>query len=211
MPDERGPRVEPLPVRPARSLPIGRRAQVPAGKLEVVTTFLEMRSPPPPAGGHHRAEPLALIRANPPTVSYYRYLYEAVGSSWLWYERRLLDDAALAAIVEDPLVEVTVLYHRGSPAGYVELDTRVPGEVELAYLGLLPGHIGRGLGTYLLDWALGHAWDRGPERVWVHTCTLDHPAALATYQRAGFEPYDQQVALIDDPRRPGMMPPGRGF
>ncbi len=189
----------------------GQPAPLPPGKLEVVVTSLEMRSRPARPPLPPPALPLAVLRADPPTVAYYRFLYETIGGPWLWYERRLLDDQALRAIIEDPQVEVYVLYLRGSPAGYTELDRRRPGEVELAYLGLMPELTGRGLGPYLLDWAIETAWRSRPERVWVHTCNLDHPAALGLYQRAGFVPYRRERTLIDDPRREGAMPPGREF
>jgi GNAT superfamily N-acetyltransferase len=133
-------------------------------------------------------------------VSFYRYLYNTVGAPWLWYERRRLDDSTLGTIIDDPKVEVHVLYVNGVPAGYAELDRCSGHEVEIAYFGLVPDFIGRGLGRYLLDWTLNEAWREEPRRVWVHTCNLDHPVALAFYQRAGFAPYKQETVLIDDPR-----------
>lgn len=179
-------------------------APAPPGKLAVVVTYVEMHRRPAPSTVGRRAEPCAVLRAEAPTVSFYRFLYNTVGQPWLWYERRLLDDEMLHQAIMSPGVEIYVLYVRGVPAGYVELDRQRLGEVEIAYFGLMPEFIGRGLGPYFLDWAVGRAWDppqgNAPERVWLHTCTLDHPKALATYQRAGFEVYDRQEILIDDPR-----------
>jgi GNAT superfamily N-acetyltransferase len=183
-----------------------RPAELPAGKLEVVVTYLEMHQRPVPRPRPHRGERLALMRASRPTASYYRYLYETVGAPWLWYERRLLDDRALLRIVHDPGVDVEVLYVDGVPAGYFELDRRRLPEVELAYFGLAPEFIGRGLGGWLLDRAVEHAWVGEPSRVWVHTCTLDHPSALGVYQRAGFVPYRRASEIIDDPRQAGHLP-----
>jgi len=181
-----------------------------SGTIETVITFLEMRAAPrsprltPPAGK------LAFLRAEKPTLSYYRYLYNTVGEPWLWYERRALDDAALAATVHDPMVEIYVLYVDGVPAGFAELDRREAPEIELAYFGLIPEFIGRGLGKHLLHWAIEAAWSHAPERLWVHSCTLDHPKALAIYQRAGFLAYRQETKVFDDPRRTGLMPPEAG-
>jgi len=182
------------------------------GKIETLITSLEMlappASPPPPAP----RDGLSIQRAVRPTVSFYRYLYDTVGEDWLWYERRRLDDAALAAIVQHPAVEVFVLYAEGVPAGYAELDGRAlgaRGEVELAYFGLLPEFIGHRLGPWLLDWAVRRAWSLGPRRVWVHTCTLDHPGALAMYERAGFVQFKTEVEIADDPRAPRGGPPLR--
>ena len=155
--------------------------------LEVTITYLEMTAPPTrPTVPIPTLGKMALLRAERPTVSFYRYLYDTVGERWLWWDRRRLDDAALAAIIQDPLVEIYVLYVDGVPAGYAEVDRRKPDEIELAYFGLLPEFIGRGLGPFLLNWAIDTAWFHHPKRVWVNTCTLDHPKALQIYQRAGF-------------------------
>jgi GNAT superfamily N-acetyltransferase len=175
-------------------------------KLECIITYLEMRKPPRHPNilsGRHK---IALMRAKTPTVSFYRYLYNTIGEDWLWWERRALDDEALAAIIHDPKVEIFVLYYDGVPAGYVELDLRIDDEIEVAYFGLIPEFIGRGLGAYLLGWALDEAWQREPARVWVHTCNFDHPKAVAVYQRAGFTPYKQETTQIDDPRETGVLP-----
>jgi GNAT superfamily N-acetyltransferase len=199
MHDERdGDKVRPFPAagNPGSPAP----APLPPGKLEMVITYLEMRRAPPPRPLPRRAESLSILRARRPTVSYYRYLYDTVGGPWMWFERRRMDDATLAATVRDPRVGVHVMYVDGVPAGYAELDARTEGEIELAYFGLVPEFIGRGLGHYLLEWAVAKAWDGEPSRVWVHTCNFDHPAALAAYQRAGFLVYDQERRIIDDPR-----------
>jgi len=170
------------------------------GKIESVVTSLEMFAPPAGAPVPPPRGDLSIVQAVRPTVSFYRYLYDTVGEPWLWTDRRKLDDAELARVVQDPAVEVFVLHLAGVPAGYAELDARVAGEVELAYLGILPELIGQKLGPHLLDWALRRAWAQGPRRVWVHTCTLDHPSALAMYERAGFRVFKREVEMSDDPR-----------
>ena len=173
----------------------------------VTVTYLEMTSPDQRSAVPGFGEPVTILRAERPTISFYRYLYDTVGADWDWYERRRLPDEALAAIVHDDAVEVFVLYVRGVPAGYAELDRRVEGEVEIAYFGLIPDYIGRGLGPALLDWALERAWSYCPRRVWLHTCSLDHPKALAVYRSAGFEVYDREVVSVErellDPARRG--------
>ena len=170
------------------------------GTLRVTITYLEMHSRPGTEVRAPRLEHIAILQARQPTTSFYRYLYNHVGQQWLWYERRALDDNALLEIIHDPAVSIHVLYFDGVPAGYVELDGRIDREVELAYFGLLPEFIGRGLGPWLLSWALAAAWDRDPSRVWVNTCDLDHPKALLYYQKAGFVPYHQETLEIRDPR-----------
>ena len=163
----------------------------------VTVTYLEMTSPDQRRAPPDWAEPATIVRAERPTISFYRYLYNTVGADWDWYERRRLSDEALAAIVHDDAVEVFVLHVRGVPAGYVELDRRVEGEVEIAYFGLVPDYIGRGLGPCLLGWALERAWSYDPRRVWLHTCSLDHPKALSVYRRAGLEVYDRRALPVE--------------
>lgn len=170
--------------------------------LEVTTIYLQMLWPPR-AGQQEPPPPrddLVVMRADKPPIRFYRYLYDNVGAAWLWYERRLLGDEQLAAVIHDPAVEVNVLHAGGVPAGYAELDRRTPGQVELAYFGLMPEFIGQGLGGHFLRWAVKRAWVPGPDRVWVHTCSLDHPRALETYVAAGFHEYKRETSSIPDPR-----------
>lgn len=169
--------------------------------LTAVRTYLEMRErsrlfhPPRPAAQ------LAVLRAHPISVPFYRFLYNTVGAPWLWYERRQMSDEALTAHLNDPGIEVYVLYVGGQPAGFAELDKRaLPPDIELAYFGLLPEFIGRGLGPFFLKLMIDQAWQDNPERLWVHSCNLDHPKAIQLYQRAGFVPYRQESLVIDDPR-----------
>jgi len=175
--------------------------------IDVVITYLEMSAPPTrPSLPAPTGEKLALLRVEAPSVAFYRFLYEQVGDPLFWYERKLLSDAELQAIIDDPKVELYVPYVAGAPAGYVEIDRRPAPDVSLAYFGLMPGYIGRGLGWYLLNWAIDTAWSSGPQRLIVDTCTQDHVRALQTYQRAGFQPYRQERKAIIDPRLTGKTP-----
>ncbi len=159
-----------------------------------------------PAAHPPHGIPIALLRAHHPTVAFYRFLYNNVGADWLWYERRAMDDDTLAAIVQDDAVEVYVLYVAGVPAGFAELDRRDKPKIELAYCGLMPEFIGRGLGNYLLSTTIDIAWTYEPSRLWNHTNTLDHPRALPLYQQHGFTVYDQEQKIIPDPRLTGLIP-----
>lgn len=178
-----------------------------AGMLSCTVTSLEMTARPRvPAHPTPHGTHTALLRAHRPTVAFYRFLYDTVGEPWLWYERREMDDDTLAAIVRNDRVEIYVLYVGGVPAGYVELDRRQEPDIELAYFGLIPEFIGRGLGRYLLTAAIDIAWSYEPKRLWVHTNTLDHPGALPLYQRAGFKPFRREEKLVPDPRLTGVIP-----
>ncbi len=111
--------------------------------------------------------------------------------------RRYMPDEELAAIIEDRDVELMVLYVKGVPAGFAELDFRgLPDEADLAYFGLMPEFIGRKLGGWFLHWAVSELWSRGPESITVNTCTKDHPSALPMYQRIGFVPYSREESTL---------------
>jgi len=179
--------------------------------LDVTITFLEMTSRPtaPPRPMPVTGMPLSLVRLHNPTVGYYRYIQHTVGDPWLWFERRKMSDEQILDIITDEDVEIYVLSEGGVPAGFVELDFRdMPDEADIAYFGLMPDFIGKGLGPYLLDWAVHAAWDRdpAPKRLTVNTCTLDHPSALGAYQKAGFTPYAREEKKVPDPKKLGIIP-----
>lgn len=180
--------------------------------VDTVVTSLEMpERPTRPAAHPPPGLPTALVRARPPTVAFYRWLYARVGAQWTWIARRSMSDAELLATIDDPAVEIYVLHVGGVPAGYGEVDRRSgPDAVDLAYLGLLPEFIGRGHGSYLLDAVVDLAWSLGPcTRLRVRTCDLDHPRALGSYQKAGFRPVGQHTATLSDPRLVGLPLPDR--
>jgi GNAT superfamily N-acetyltransferase len=174
--------------------------------LEDVITYLEMLARPAGRRVPAPLEKLALMRAENCTVSFYRYLYSTVGEPWLWFERRLVGNAALARQIQKPTIEIFVLYVRGVPAGFFELDTAAPRETKLCYFGLIPDFIGRRLGPYLLQAAIDQAWSRPLNRFWLHTSTFDHPKALSTYQKAGFVVYARRPVSFEDPREHGILP-----
>ena len=180
--------------------------EVPGGMIAAVVTCLEMREPPelppvvPPPGTRLR-------HWKRPDPGRYRELYRAVGARWLWFSRLQLADEALRVILHDPAVEVRVVETDGRAVGLLELDARRFPEIELAFFGLVPDCTGRGYGRWLIGEAIRLAFARDPSRFWVHTCTLDHPAALPLYVRSGFAPYARYVEIAEDPRLTGLLPP----
>jgi GNAT superfamily N-acetyltransferase len=174
--------------------------------LEDTITYLEMLARPTGRRVPAPLEKLALMQAEACPVSFYRYLYDTVGEPWLWFERRMIGDLALAAQIGKPTIEIFVLYVRGVPAGFFELDTAAARETKLCYFGLIPDFIGRRLGPYLLQAAIDRAWSRPIDRFWLHTSTFDHPKALRVYQRAGFVVYARRAVTFDDPREHGLLP-----
>lgn len=177
---------------------------VPDGELAAVVTYLEMRRP---ADQPVPPSPLALKRVEVPQPEHYRTLFRLVGGPWLWFSRLIIDDPHLAEIIQHPKVELyAVVNESGREAGMLELDFRTGGECEFAFIGLVPELAGQGHGRWLLGEATRLAWREGVERVHVHTCSLDHPAALSAYRRVGFVPYKRAVERFPDPRVRGILP-----
>jgi GNAT superfamily N-acetyltransferase len=159
--------------------------------VDLTVYYLELLAPPrrfvpAPRNG------LAVLHVRSPSVAYYRFLYDAVGREYHWLSRRKLSDEELSTAIQNPRNELHVLHVDGSPAGFAELDRRQQDEIELLQFGLMADYIGQGLGKWFLQWTIDKVWSYAPKRFWLHTCTLDHPAALPTYQKAGFVLYQEK-------------------
>ncbi len=165
------------------------------GRLPVTITHLELsvadwtrRSVPPETA-------IAIVRDKAPTVALYRDLYDRVGRPWLWYERRLLSNAALGTLLACPSHELHIARHDDELVGYFELD----GE-EIVFFGLTLAYLGRRIGPWLLDQAIERGFARGAARLTLSTNTLDHPRALDTYRKAGFHVVRSETKQLQDPR-----------
>jgi GNAT superfamily N-acetyltransferase len=179
-------------------------SDVPLGKIAAVVTHLEMTARP-----SRRDDPPGawrLRKVEQPALDWYRDLYRRVGEEWLWFTRTRIDDADLASRINASGVEVHALVAGGRDEGLLELDFSEPGNCELVYFGVTAPLVGSGAGRYLMNRALELAWRADVRRVWLHTCTFDHPAALAFYERSGFRPFRRQIEVADDPRLDGTMP-----
>jgi GNAT superfamily N-acetyltransferase len=177
---------------------------IPNGKIAAIQTLLEMRARPAsrPDPPHVRA---SLRHVRPVDADWYLALYHCVGDDYLWYSRLTLSHEELAALFDDPNYDVYAVEQDGRDEGFLELDFRVPGDCEIRYFGLTAALIGTGAGRWLMNRAIEMAWSRPIKRFWVHTCTIDHPSALAFYRRSGFVPYERKLELADDPRIAGLI------
>ena len=155
----------------------------------VTTTYLEMHSPDELRPKRCHDPRFRVDEATTPQWQFNRFLYCAVGEHWRWVEKRSWTEQQWRNYVESDRLRTFAAYYDGSPAGYYELRRDDEKGVQIEYFGLLPDFVGRGLGGALLTSALEIAWAMKPARVWVHTCTLDHPAALANYQARGMKIY----------------------
>jgi ribosomal protein S18 acetylase RimI-like enzyme len=167
-------------------------------RTEVTRTYLQLESPDQlrgePAGPPLKVEPVAWCPA-----AFYRFLYREVGLAYHWLDRSGWTDEQIRAHLDSPRIRLFVLHEGGAPAGYYELQDHEDGSTEIAYFGLMPDYLGRGLGKALLVDAARRAWAGNPPRVWLHTCTLDDPAALPNYQARGFRPFKEEKYWADLP------------
>jgi GNAT superfamily N-acetyltransferase len=178
---------------------------VPPGEIATIVTSLQMLERPKPRP--MSPSNLRLDRWREPSPDRYRSLFRRVGEPWLWFSRLVMDEARLIAIIHDPAVEIyAVTDARGIELGLLELDFREAGQAELSFFGLVPELTGQGEGRWLMGHALALCWRKGIDRVWVHTCTLDHPKALGFYRAQGFVPYGRAVETFPDPRVIGVLP-----
>jgi GNAT superfamily N-acetyltransferase len=171
----------------------------PDGKISTQVSYLEMIKRPAglkvipiPANAH-------ILRAHHPRVEFYRYLYDQVGGTWTWTARKLMTDEKLSQLIHSPNTRIFVLYSSGDPAGYVEfVSDSSNGDVEILSFGLIPDYFGQGLGKFFVNWAIDYAWkELAPTRLWLHTCDLDHPAAMPTYLKAGFVKKHEKTEQVD--------------
>ena len=159
-------------------------------------TYLELRESPAPPTPRFGPERIAREQL---ALGEYLTLYRSVGESLRWDQRLRMPEADLAALLEGGSLKVYVLRNgHGLALGFCEFDRQAFPQVELKNFGLIPKAQGRGLGPWLLSVALREEWSVSPARIWLHTDTWDHPAAIRVYERAGFRVY----AVRDEPAGP---------
>ena len=174
---------------------------IPDGQVGAVVTYLEMTERPKPRP--LPAAPLRLERWRDPDPAKYRLLFRRVGGRWLWFSRLAMSDEKL----REEMAEVhAVVDSAGIEVGMLELDFRTPGECLIRFLGLVPELAGRGHGQWLFAQTLALAWRPGVGQVRVNTCSLDHPAALPAYLKAGFRAVRRAFETFPDPRLTGLLP-----
>jgi GNAT superfamily N-acetyltransferase len=178
----------------------------------VTTYYLEMHDPQDLRPKRSPRSDLALVCIAPPCPELNRFFYTAVGADWYWTDRLPWTYQRWLDYLKRSELETWMLTVQGVPAGYFELEAQPGAHVEIAYFGLLPQFVGSGLGGHLLTCAIERGWALGSCRVWLQTCTLDHPQALANYQARGMRLYMQETRLEQVAARPpgpwpGAFPP----
>jgi len=161
--------------------------------LQAVRTYLEMRDPAALDGAPAPGPGIVVQREENAPAHLWRFLYTEVGREHHWVDRLGWTDDEIRAYLADPALELWVLRMNGETAGYFELRKEADGGTEIAYFGLLPAFLGRGLGKFLLTEAVERAFARGASRVWLHTSSLDHSSALPNYLARGFSIWKQET------------------
>jgi ribosomal protein S18 acetylase RimI-like enzyme len=176
-------------------------------RANVRTWSLEITDPAELRPSSAPPQPVEIRRAVLPSPELGRFLYTAAGGNWYWTDRLAWSYAEWVQRLTHPRVETWVLYEEGTPVAYFELDGSSDPDVEIAYFGVLPAFIGRRLGGWLLTEAIRRGFAMGSSRIWVHTCTLDSPYALANYQARGMHIFKEQTEVVDLPdETPGPWP-----
>jgi GNAT superfamily N-acetyltransferase len=172
-------------------------------QVEVTRTYVEMTEPSDLVASSVADQGVRVDQVFDCPASFHRYLYAEVGRHYHWVDRLPWTDSEIRSYLGTPGLSLWLMRYRGAPAGYFELQRHEDGSVEIAYFGLIQEYLGRGFGKYLLTCAVEQAWSDGANRVWLHTCTLDDPAALPNYLKRGFRPFKEEkyVASIDDSER----------
>lgn len=180
------------------------------GKIANVATYLEMTEKPEWANTHISHPGLNLRQDREFDLTRYRALFREVGEEWLWSSRLAYDDAKLTSRLHAEHVELFEVMFEGSVAGMVELCRHSPEDIELSFFGLKSDFTGQSRGRDLMQLTLNQAWTAEAQKLWLHTCTHDHPAALKFYQSCGFTPTGFAVEIMDDPRLLGLLPDTAG-
>lgn len=177
---------------------------LPPGRIANLVTFLERRDKPanPPV----EREGLAVRHVADPDIDWFRGIYRRVGEPWLWFSALVMPADALAARLRSPATAILAIEANGADIGLAEIEFTEPGDAEIVSFGLIPEAFRTGASRPLMDHTLAHAFRPGVERVWLHTCSFDHPSALAFYRKSGFSVWKLAIEVCEDPRRAGALP-----
>lgn len=154
-----------------------------------VRTYLEMRDRAALRPARLDDPDIRIERVDAWTPAFWRRLYTEVGRRYHWVDRLGWTDEQIGLYLGDPAVSLWIMTVAGVLAGYFELRREPDGATEIVYFGLFDQFFGRGLGGHMLTEAVERAWEGGATRVWLHTNTLDHAAALPNYLARGFTPF----------------------
>jgi GNAT superfamily N-acetyltransferase len=156
--------------------------------------LLEMQSPSEFKPSTDCPDSLEVHRVTAPSTELNRVLHATVGKRWQWGGRHDWGQAEWGDYVHRDALETWIAYVEGKPAGYYEMEKQEDGSVRIQCFGLLEAHIGKGFGGPFLSHAVARCWERGATRVWLNTCSRDHPNAIHNYRARGFSITSESVS-----------------
>lgn len=171
--------------------------------MQATRTYLQLTDRAQFQGPAAAAPGIAIAQARRPDPALYRLCYRSVGEAFHWRDRWDWTDEEITTHLRAPGISLHVATRstgkkKAQLAGWYELRRVADDDsVEIAYFGIVAAEFGRGLGRHLLSQAVRDAWALSPRRVWLHTCTLDHPHALPNYIARGFTPYRTETYEVD--------------
>jgi len=169
----------------------------PIATIQVTRTYLEMRDRSELRGAKLDDPLIQIEEQRDCSIELFRFLYVEVGKNYHWFDRLPWTDEQITNYLQQPEISLWLMTYQDEPAGYFELRKCEDGSTEIAYFGLLPKFIGRGLGKHLLTCAAEQAWAEGGKRVWLHTCTFDDVAAMPNYLKRGFKPFKTEMYEVE--------------
>jgi GNAT superfamily N-acetyltransferase len=173
-------------------------------------SYLEMKNPAELREKQAPRDGLDVVPITLPQPELNRFFYCTVGGDWYWINRLDWTYSQWSNYVNRPELQTWIVTVDRVPAGYFELELQPGDDLEIVYFGLLPAYVEQGIGGWALSEAVKRAWATGAKRVWMHTCTLDHPRALANYLARGFRKFKEETSVEDLPEKsPGPWPGAR--
>ena len=167
-------------------------------QLRAVVTHLEMLPPYRLSPSFDMEPGYSFSHIENVAIADYRQIYNEIGMDWHWVNRRHMSDGDLSAIIHKPTTEVFFLKQNNRIIGFTEFNLAPFPDVEIVFVGLVSEFIGHGLGKAILSAGLDYLYSKNPQRIYIQTCSLDHPNAISMYQRFGFKAFSRQNVLLEN-------------
>ena len=140
-----------------------------------------------------------LVKKINPDFQLNKFFYKQVGKKHRWLDRLNWSDEKWINYISNENLDTYIISDSENLVGFFELlNNPHLSETEISYFGLLEEYIGRGIGGYALSVAIRKSFEKDIKRVWLHTCTLDHPNALKNYKARGMTVFRKENINILD-------------
>mgnify|MGYP001253001982 CR=1 FL=1 len=166
--------------------------------LEVKRTYLEIKSIKDLKIVEKPNDNCSLVQVDPPDIQLNKFLYKHIGKKYRWIDRLHWDQKKWSDYLNKPNIKTFVLKEKENLIGFFEQIIENNYNFEIAYFGILEEYFGKKYGKYLLSEAIKNSFFQNAQRVWVHTCSLDHKNALSNYQARGMKIFKSENIIIND-------------